>query len=102
MPTRRFQVTRLTTYPYALPKPIAHYKAHMVWSGVLQVNTTDKTCRKYSPEFDFTTENRALVVMEETPYPNHLSHVDMVETSSITVYNKHMWAENDQLFIELR
>jgi hypothetical protein len=74
----------------------------MVWSGILQVNTTDKTCRKYSPDYDFTSENRAIVVMEETPYPNQLSHVDMVQTSTITVYNKHMWAENDQLFIELK
>ena len=102
MPTRRFQVTRLATYPHALPKPIAHYKAHMVWSGILQVNTTDKTCRKYSPDYDFTSENRAIVVMEETPYPNQLSQVDMVQTSTITVYDKHMWAENDQLFIELK
>ena len=99
---RRFQVTRLATYPYALPKPIAHYKANMVWSGIMQVNTTDRTCRRFSPEFDFTKENRALVVMEEMAYPNQLSHVDMVEISSIVVYNKHMWAENDQLFIELK
>jgi hypothetical protein len=99
---RRFQVTRLATYPYALPKPIAHYKANMVWSGIMQVNTTDRTCRRFSPEFDFTTENRALVVVEEMTYPHQLSHVDMVEISNITVYNKHMWAENDQLFIELK
>lgn len=100
--TRRFQVTRLTTYPYALPKPIAQYKANVVWSGILQVNTTDRTCRRFSPEFDFSSENRAIVIMEETPYPNQLSHVDMIETSNIIVYNKHMWAENDQLFIELK
>ena len=98
---RRFQVTRLTTYPHALPKPTAHYSANMVWSGVMRINTTDRTCCRFSPEFDFTSENRALVVMEEMPYPNQLSHIDTIETSRITVYNKHMWAENDQLFIEI-
>ena len=40
--------------------------------------------------------------MEEMPYPNQLSHIDTMETSRITVYSKHMWAENDQLFIELK
>ena len=99
---RRFHVTRLATYPYTLPTPIAHYTANMVWSGIMQINTTDRTCRRFSPEFDFTKENRALVVMEEMPYPHHISHIDIVEVSRITVFNKHMWSENDQLFIELK
>lgn len=102
MSIRRFQVTRLTTYPHVLPKPVAHYKANMVWSGVMRINTTDRTCCRFSPDFDFTSEKRAVVIMEEAPYPNHLSHIDTIETSNITVYNKHMWSENDQLFIELK
>jgi hypothetical protein len=100
--TRRFQVTRFKTYPYTLPTPTAHYIANMVWSGVMRVNTTDRTCFRFSPEFDFKGENRAIVVMEEMPYPNQLSHIDVVEAATITVYSKHMWAENDQLFIELK
>jgi hypothetical protein len=40
--------------------------------------------------------------MDEMPYPNQLSHIDMAEVANITVFSKHMWAENDQLFIELK
>jgi hypothetical protein len=97
---RRFHVTRLSTYPYTLPAPIAHYQANMVWSGVMRINTTDRTCRKFSP--DITTQNRKVIVMEEMAYPNQISNVDLFETTRVTVYNKHMWAENDQLFIELK
>ena len=97
---RRFHVSRLATYPYALPTPVARYRANMVWSGVLQVNITDRTCRRFSP--DITSDNRLHVIMDEMPYPNQLSHIDMAEVANITVFSKHMWAENDQLFIELK
>jgi hypothetical protein len=98
--SRRFLVVHLSTYSHALPKPIAHYQANIVWSGIKRVNTTDRTCRQYYP--DFTIKDRSVIVMEELPYPNQLSQVDNIETSNITVYSKKMWSENDQLFFEVK
>ena len=76
-----------------MPTPQKVYKTAFIWSGLLQLNTHEKTCRTFSPSEDGT------LVIHEVPYPNHLPRVDNLEEVEVKIYNKHMFSENGDLFI---
>lgn len=88
-----YRIVSLKTYPYALPTSKKEYTSTFVWAGDRVLDTHEKACWSFIPHAEGCVERMS------HPYPHHLSTVHAQETVQVKIYNKHMWSENDDLFI---
>lgn len=88
-----YRIVSLKAYPYALPTPKKEYTSTFVWVGDRVLDTHEKACRSFVPH------SGGCVERVSHPYPHHISAVHAEEVVAVKIYNKHMWSENDDLFI---